>query len=93
MFAKYNLSLRAAGNAGDQGFQRSRAKMCKDNQYVTTLHTISSAIVKLGKLSKAHKVYRGISGRILPTTFWVPDDCHTWTASTCARKRLTITSY
>ena len=32
------------------------------NTYTTTLHAINSAIVKLGKLTVATKVYRGISG-------------------------------
>ena len=31
------------------------------NKYTTTLHGINSAIIKLGKLTKATKVYRGIA--------------------------------
>ena len=42
----------------------------KLNKYTTTLHGINSAIIKLGKLTKATKVYRGISGRVLPEQFW-----------------------
>ena len=34
------------------------------------LHAINSAIIKLGKLTKANKVYRGISGMALPKEFW-----------------------
>lgn len=34
------------------------------------LHVINSAVVKLGKLMHAAKVYRGISGRVLPEQFW-----------------------
>jgi hypothetical protein len=34
------------------------------------LHVINSAVVKLGKLMQATKVYRGISGRVLPEQFW-----------------------
>ena len=40
------------------------------NKYTTTLHGINSAIIKLGKLTKATKVYRGISGMALPAEFW-----------------------
>uniref|UniRef100_A0A7S2D976 Uncharacterized protein n=1 Tax=Haptolina brevifila TaxID=156173 RepID=A0A7S2D976_9EUKA len=43
------------------------------NKYTTTLHVINSAIVKLSKLTVADKVYRGISGRVLPPEFWAPN--------------------
>ena len=33
------------------------------NTYTTSLHAINSAVVKMGKLTVATKVYRGISGR------------------------------
>lgn len=36
------------------------------NLYTTTLHVINSAILKLGKLTRADVVYRGISFRTLP---------------------------
>jgi hypothetical protein len=36
------------------------------NLYTTTLHVINSAVLKLGQLTKAEKVYRGISYRTLP---------------------------
>jgi NLR family CARD domain-containing protein 3 len=42
------------------------------NKYTTTLHAINSAIIKLGKLNKATKVYRGIAGKALPLEFWEP---------------------
>lgn len=41
------------------------------NKYPTTLHGINSAIIKLGKLTKATKIYRGIAGMALPSEFWV----------------------
>ena len=44
------------------------------NMYTTTLHAINSAIIKLGKLTTANKVYRGISGLALPTEFWEPNE-------------------
>ena len=44
------------------------------NKYTTTLHGINSAIIKLGKLTKATKVYRGIAGMALPDDFWKPNE-------------------
>lgn len=44
------------------------------NRYTTTLHAVNSAIVKLGKLTKATKVYRGVGGMALPPAFWEPND-------------------
>ena len=40
------------------------------NPYTTTLHAINSAVIKLGKLTAAKKVYRGIQGKSLPEQFW-----------------------
>ena len=44
------------------------------NRYTTTLHAINSAIIKLGKLTKACKIYRGIAGMKLPDEFWTPNE-------------------
>ena len=30
--------------------------------------------MKLGKLVKAQKVFRGVSGRVLPNEFWIPNE-------------------
>ena len=35
---------------------------------------INSGIVKMGKLSKAQRVYRGISGSVLPHSFLHPNE-------------------
>ena len=43
------------------------------NKYTSTLHAINSVIIKLGKLTKAIKVYRGIAGMKLPDEFWTPN--------------------
>ena len=43
------------------------------NRYTTTLHCINSAIIKLGKLTEATKVYRGVAGMALPKQFWEPN--------------------
>jgi hypothetical protein len=69
MFFKYNSVLR--GLESDVSFLRSRfEKLCLGNTYATTLHVINSAVIKLGKLTFAGKVYRGVSGRALPEEFW-----------------------
>ena len=41
----------------------------RQNSYTTSLHVINSACLKLSLLSKAVKVYRGISGGRLPDSF------------------------
>ena len=52
---------------GKLSFEEAKASL---NKYTTTLHGINSAVIKLGKLTKATKVYRGISGMALPKEFW-----------------------
>ena len=42
--------------------------------YVTTIHAINSAIVKLSKLTKVEKVYRGVANRILPEAMRTPNE-------------------
>ena len=56
----------ADGGGGDARFQT----LCRGNTYSTTLHACNSAIVKLSKLTVATKVYRGVSGALLPAEFW-----------------------
>lgn len=68
MFVKYNSVLR--GIKGDEMARQRMNKLTKGNTYTTTLHCINSCLVKLGKLTKAAKVYRGISGGLLPEEFW-----------------------
>ena len=48
-------------------------KLCKHNLYTTTLHAINSAVIKLGKLMKVQKVYRGLSAKKLPKDMLTPD--------------------
>ena len=45
---------------------REFVRLCKQNMYPTTLHAINSAVIKLGKLMKVKKVYRGLSDKTLP---------------------------
>lgn len=74
MFVKYNLVCRAHGSPDSAYFVQQLEKLCGDNTYCTTLHVINSAVVKLGKLVRAQKVYRGVTGRILPPEFWQPNE-------------------
>ena len=52
---------------GSISFDEAKSSL---NTYTTTLHSINSAVIKLGKLTKATKVYRGITGMALPLSFW-----------------------
>ena len=74
MFQKYNSVLRGIKAEPESRMAISLKKLTRGNTYTTTLHCINSVIVKLGKLTKAQKVYRGISlkgGELsLPATFW-----------------------
>jgi hypothetical protein len=65
MFQKYNGSLRGFG----PGFAS-----CKGNTYVTTIHAINSMVVKASKLTKVSRVYRGVSGGVLPDAFWTANE-------------------
>merc|ERR1719174_3356124 len=63
MYLKYNAVLR--------GLQFDFARpvfeeLCQGNLYTTTIHAINSCVIKLSKLTKAEKVYRGGSGGLLP---------------------------
>ena len=63
MYLKYNAVLRGLQ------FQVAWPKyeeLCKGNKYSTTVHAINSAIIKLSKLTTTGKVYRGVSGGVLP---------------------------
>ena len=61
LFVKYNDLLRGFGRA---------LEGCRGNKYVTTTHAINSCIVKCSKLTQATIVYRGVSGGVLPQSFW-----------------------
>ena len=72
MFHKYNLVLRATEDAPE--FMRAEcAHLCRGNNYVTTQHVLNSAIIKLSKLTRVTKVYRGLASGGLPDAFWNAD--------------------
>ena len=56
---------------GTLSFEQAKASL---NKYITTLHGINSAVIKLSKLTTAKRVYRGISGMALPEEFWKAND-------------------
>jgi len=71
MFEKYNTVLRA--KTGAAFLEQRCAELCRGNEYTTTIHALSSALVKLGKLTKAQTVYRGMKGARLPSEMLKPD--------------------
>ena len=71
MFMKYNAVLRGLpSRLLSPKMWTHMKKLCGDSTYATTLHCINSAIVKLSRLAKPQTVYRGLSGRVLPSEFW-----------------------
>ena len=71
MYIKYNAVLRGLQ------FEYARPdfdRLCGGNRYTTTLHCINSAVIKLSKLTVAAKVYRGVSGGLLPEACRVPNE-------------------
>ena len=38
--------------------------------FVTTIHVINSAVIKLSREQRACVVYRGVHGGVLPKQFW-----------------------
>jgi len=75
MHKKYNATMRGinAETARPANFEEWR-RLCLGNSYRTTVYTISSAVIKLSKLTNATPIYRGLSGGVLPESFWTPDD-------------------
>ena len=66
MFIRYNAVMRGAGEHMSASSITRFQRLCQGNKYTTTLWSINSAIVKLGSLTLAQKVYRGVSGMRLP---------------------------
>ena len=67
MYLKYNGLLRSL--SGDARLVEAVDRMTLGNKYCTTLHAINSAVVKMGKVLKATRVYRGLLGSVLPESF------------------------
>ena len=74
MYFKYNAVLRQF--TGDPFLVDAWKKACGPapyNNYVSTIHAINSCVIKLCKLTKAGKVWRGTCYGKLPEEFWVPN--------------------
>ena len=72
MYVKYNTVLRSKTN--DRVVVQLAKDLTKGNGYATTIHAINSCVIKLSKLTKAGKVWRGIKDATLPKEFWVPNE-------------------
>ena len=71
MYMKYNAVLRAKSK--DPYLHSQWKQLCKGNNYATSIHACNSCVLKLSKLTKAGKVWRGIKDAKLPKEFWVPN--------------------
>ena len=69
LYAKYNAVLRS--KSGDAWLVEQCKLLTLGNTYTTTIHAINSCVIKLSKLTKAVKVWRGIKDAKLPKSFWV----------------------
>lgn len=74
MYLKYNAVLRGLATGAPRFMVESFERLCEGNRYTTTLHVINSVCTKLAHLQRAEKVYRGVSGGVLPDAFWTADD-------------------
>ena len=72
MYIKYNTVLRS--KSGDAAMLAAAKKLTLGNGYPTSIHAINSCVIKLSKLTKAGKVWRGIKDATLPKEFWVPNE-------------------
>ena len=68
-YTKYNTVLRGCGALAPPKLKEDFVKLTRGNKYVTTLHVINSAVVKLSKLTRVEPVYRGIRSGKLPWGF------------------------
>jgi hypothetical protein len=79
MYLWYNNVLRFCKSATDPA-RLKHIVTWKENHatdeppFVTTLHILNSAILKLSKVQPAQTVYRGNQGGVLPKEFWEPNE-------------------
>ena len=74
MYLKYNAVLRGLQFPDNAHLVEEYQRLCAGNMHTTTLHVVNSAIIKLSKLTKATKVYRGVWGGVLPEVCRVPNE-------------------
>ena len=71
IYEKLNAVLRA--QSGNAFLKKRFDELCHGNTYPTTIHAVSSCVLKLSKLAVATKVYRGLKGASLPPNFFRPN--------------------
>ena len=71
MYEKYNAVLRK--ESGAPALVSRCKELTKGNSYATTIHAINSCVLKLSKLTKAGRVWRGFNGASLPRDFFEPN--------------------
>ena len=71
IYEKLNAVLRA--QSGNPYLKKRFDELCHGNTYPTTIHAVSSCVLKLSKLAVATKVYRGLKGASLPPNFFKPN--------------------
>ena len=72
MYVKYLAVLRGRGS-NDAAAAAHLDILCVGNPFATTLHTISSGIARLARLTKVEKVYRTTAAGPLPPAFYERD--------------------
>ena len=72
IYEKLNAVLRAL--SGNPLLKKRCEELTRGNTYATTIHAVSSCVLKLSKLAMATKVYRGLQGAALPTGFFEPNE-------------------
>jgi len=72
MYEKYNAVLRAESR-NPFLVQRCEA-LTMGNRYATSIHAVTSCVLKLAKITAACKVYRGLKDAALPDGFFAPNE-------------------
>jgi hypothetical protein len=70
MYKHYNTVLRTSIK-GHSSLPQTPAPHLN---YVTTIHAINSAILKLSRIQRAEKVYWGVADGVLPDKFWCENE-------------------
>ena len=71
MYEKYNAVLRA--ESGDAFLVQKCDVLTNGNRYATSIHAVTSCVLKLSKVTKSCKVYRGLKDAQLPEAFFTPN--------------------
>ena len=71
MYEKYNAVLRA--ESGDTFLVQKCEALTKGNRYATSIHAVTSCVLKLAKVTKSCTVYRGLKDAQLPEAFFTPN--------------------